>query len=631
MDASVALRGLQTALLAFALGLACLSHFSRLTPTPGQDATLAWRNRCLATVLLLQLLRMADRAWSVQDLLVPGASMLTVFQTYGGMVLLGQAVVLLLAMGLAFWPRAGRVHSWSLLLLLMAAMLGMGMSGHVVSASEEPVLSMAAILHVWLAQIWLAGVLALLFKAKQTSSVWLVLLAQFSKWALPGMVLLLLSGGFLSLWSVGSWPGLLATPYGGLLLLKLFFVAGALWCAWQLRRRLSEPQDSLGQTATWLGSEAVLALSVLAAASVLAATVPAAHDTIVWPLSFRWAPLIAWWQDPMGTAQAWAWGAGSALSGVALWWFWRRRHARTALGLLWLGVLSALGLVLPATTISAYPTTYMHSSARLDAVSVMAGQALYGTHCVGCHGVHGHGDGPVAKDNKLQPANLTEPHVSWHTHGDMFWWLSHGKGMMPGFADVLTEDERWHLINWLIALSLGYEARTVTQTPAPFNPWLPSIDFRFQMDNNNFMSLSEWRGLHPVHLIIVNEESELQRVRVLLDKMAGFPAQLVVVSRPEWLKDLVKGPCEAILVGDAHGEIAKAWAHYRRSFATPDLLNEESMVPRMEFLIDRFGFVRARWRSDETPNALTLDELKVIYDSLAPEGEIKSAAIHQHD
>ena len=165
MDASVALRGLQTALLAFALGLACLNHFSRLTPTSGKDATLAWRNRCLVIVLLLQLLRLADRAWSVQDLLAPGASLLSVFQTYGGMVLLGQAAVLLLAMGLAFWLRAGRVHSWSLL-LLMAAMLGMGMSGHVVSASEEPVLSMAAILHVWLAQIWLAGVLALLFKAK---------------------------------------------------------------------------------------------------------------------------------------------------------------------------------------------------------------------------------------------------------------------------------------------------------------------------------------------------------------------------------------------------------------------------------------------------------------------------------
>jgi putative copper resistance protein D len=93
----------------------------------------------------------------------------------------------------------------------------------------------------------------------------------------------------------------------------------------------------------------------------------------------------------------------------------------------------------------------------------------------------------------------------------------------------------------------------------------------------------------------------------------------------------VKGPCEAILVGDVNGDIARAWSHYRRSFAAPDMLNEELLVPRMEFLIDRYGFVRARWRSDETPNALSLNELKVVFDTLAPEGEIKSAAIHQHD
>jgi hypothetical protein len=145
------------------------------------------------------------------------------------------------------------------------------------------------------------------------------------------------------------------------------------------------------------------------------------------------------------------------------------------------------------------------------------------------------------------------------------------------------------------------------------------------------MSLSEWRGLHAVHLIIVNHESELQRVRDLLKDMNGFPAQLVVVTRPAWLKDLVKGPCEAVLVPDVDGVIAKAWSQYRRSFAAPDFQNEEPEVARMEFLIDRYGFVRARWRSDEPPSTLDVAQLKALYDSLAVEGEIKSAAIHQHD
>ena len=199
------------------------------------------------------------------------------------------------------------------------------------------------------------------------------------------------------------------------------------------------------------------------------------------------------------------------------------------------------------------------------------------------------------------------------------------------FADVLIEEDRWHLINHLIALSFGYEARSLTGTPALFNPWLPALDFRFKMDNNRFMSLSEWRGLHAVHLIIVNQKTELQRVRDLLQDMKGFPAQLVIVVKPEWVKDLVKRPCEAIIVADENADIARAWSLYRRSFAAPDFLNEDRWVARTEFLIDRYGFVRARWRSDEAPSALSVAELKAMYDSLSLEGEIRSAAIHQHD
>ena len=630
MDAAIALRGVQTALLALAFGMGALLRHANHTPASLKTAALLGLQRCTAALVLLQVARLSALAWSLQDLLAPDASPLSVFQTHGGQVLLGQGVVLLLALAAA-WRRPSHGQLGVLLFMLLLAMCAMGWSGHAVAAAEDRRLSFMALLHVLLAQCWLAGVLGLLYWARHAGVSWVRCLAVFSKWALPGMALLLASGVFISLWSVGSWPALLATAYGWMLLIKLGLVAGALCCAYQLRRWLPshETQPRLGPA--WLNSEVGLALAVLLAASVLAGTVPGAHDTVVWPLGFRWAPLLAWRQDPTSTTQMLGLSVALWLLAGLGWAWWRRSHARRALAVLAAGVFSGLLLALPAISITAYPSTYMHSPVRLDSASVMAGQALYGQHCMDCHGVHGQGDGPLAVLGGFKPANLTEPHVSWHTHGDMFWWLSHGKGAMPGFADVLSVQERWHLINWLIALSLGHEARTLTSTPAPFNPWLPSIDFRFQMDNNNFMSLSEWRGLHAVHLVVVNQASEMQRVRALLQDMKGFPAQLVIVSRPEWLKDLVKGPCEAVLVPDPEGEIGQAWAHYRRSFANPDLRNEELLVPRMEFLIDRYGFVRARWRSDEWPNALSLPELKAVYDSLSAEGEIKSAAIHQHD
>lgn len=633
MDIAAVLRGLQIALMALLWACLLTQRFS-LHLFRGSEQASRLRRRAAALLwmaLLLQLLRVLDLSWSLQSLLASERPWLNALQTHVGQVLLAQTVLLLGAWACFHW----RPWHWSVWLLVLMVMAGMAFSGHVVSSAESPTLSIMSVLHVVLAQLWLGGVWAMLDAARQPvvlHGAWRERLALFSKWALPGMGLLLFSGVMLSRWSVATWPGLLATPYGWLLLTKLMLVASTLWCAWQLRQWLSKPMAKHLMAQAWLSSEAGLGLGVVLCASVLAVTVPAAHDTVVWPWAFRWAPALAWKQDPTPTTHALLWALAALLLAVLSWAVLRRSQQVMARGFLALGGLVSLGLALPATTIPAYPTTYMHSSARLDADSVMAGQALYRQFCTDCHGPHGLGDGPVAKLNKLPAANLTEPHVSWHTHGDMFWWLSHGRGAMPGFASVLSVDERWHLINYLIALSLGYESRTITDKPAPFNPWLPSIDFRFQMDKNNYMSLSEWRGLHPVHLIIVNQKSELQRVRDLLQNMQGFPAQLVVVV-PEalWLQGLLKGPCEAIWVTDTQGVIAKAWSQYRRTLAAPDFQNEETDVARMEFLIDRYGFVRARWRSDEPRSGLSLKELQAAYDSLSAEGEIKSAAIHQHD
>ena len=49
------------------------------------------------------------------------------------------------------------------------------------------------------------------------------------------------------------------------------------------------------------------------------------------------------------------------------------------------------------------------------------------------------------------------PHIWKHTDGEMFWWLTHGiddpeGGMvMPGFANALSVDDRWALIDYVRA------------------------------------------------------------------------------------------------------------------------------------------------------------------------------------
>jgi putative copper resistance protein D len=42
----------------------------------------------------------------------------------------------------------------------------------------------------------------------------------------------------------------------------------------------------------------------------------------------------------------------------------------------------------------------------------------------------------------------------------------------------------------------------------------------------------------------------------------------------------------------------RSYALFRRTLSKPDLLGEGTLPRHMEFLVDRFGFLRARWIPD---------------------------------
>lgn len=65
----------------------------------------------------------------------------------------------------------------------------------------------------------------------------------------------------------------------------------------------------------------------------------------------------------------------------------------TALG--WLGLAGFLGALDTASALAAGPDPAV-------------GRQLYEQHCMVCHGVNGKGDGPLADDLKVRPADLTE-------------------------------------------------------------------------------------------------------------------------------------------------------------------------------------------------------------------------------
>ncbi len=83
---------------------------------------------------------------------------------------------------------------------------------------------------------------------------------------------------------------------------------------------------------------------------------------------------------------------------------------------------------------------------------VALGKTVYVRECAACHGISGLGDGSAAAGLKQKPANLTDPKILKETDGSLFWKITEGHRPMPTFKLHLSEDEIWHVINYVRTL-----------------------------------------------------------------------------------------------------------------------------------------------------------------------------------
>lgn len=96
-----------------------------------------------------------------------------------------------------------------------------------------------------------------------------------------------------------------------------------------------------------------------------------------------------------------------------------------------------------------------------DSSSIAQGKALWETMpCATCHGLYGEGDGAVANSLPIPPANFGDGHTAIHTDGDLFYWIAKGKndGIMPAWETQLSDEEMWHLVNYVRRLATVAEA-----------------------------------------------------------------------------------------------------------------------------------------------------------------------------
>ena len=93
-----------------------------------------------------------------------------------------------------------------------------------------------------------------------------------------------------------------------------------------------------------------------------------------------------------------------------------------------------------------------------DNESLARGIEIYTERCVTCHGDYGNGDGPAGAG--LDPAPAAISHTSQMlSDAYLFWRITEGgaefgTGMLP-FGEILTENERWDVINYVRALGRG--------------------------------------------------------------------------------------------------------------------------------------------------------------------------------
>ncbi len=117
-----------------------------------------------------------------------------------------------------------------------------------------------------------------------------------------------------------------------------------------------------------------------------------------------------------------------------------------AMAVLGNAVLVGCGKKAETTSSTETPTPAVETPAPPAGGEVAAGDAqgaaVYAQRCVLCHGATGHGDGPASASLNPKPRNHTDgAYMNTRTDAELLEVLHNGKGAMPAWKSVLSEDE----------------------------------------------------------------------------------------------------------------------------------------------------------------------------------------------
>jgi mono/diheme cytochrome c family protein len=102
----------------------------------------------------------------------------------------------------------------------------------------------------------------------------------------------------------------------------------------------------------------------------------------------------------------------------------------------------------------------------VDNAAMARGEDRYNIYCAVCHGGAGDGDGMTKQYGMLTVANLTDTRLSGYTDGQIYDVVKNGKGLMYGYADRLSVEDRWNVVLYVRALQRAANGSAKDLTPA---------------------------------------------------------------------------------------------------------------------------------------------------------------------
>ncbi|MGH8852329.1 MAG: CopD family protein [Casimicrobiaceae bacterium] len=544
---------------------------------------------------------------------------------------LGLAALLLLA---SWRPGAGGGQRRLVLCTILAGayLAALAWAGHATETPWRGARLAFDVVHLLAAGAWLGALPALVYLLGAAEPIentaWAT--RRFSRVAVAWVSALILSGIGNSWFLVGSIPALLGTLYGRLLLAKLVLLAVMLALA-AVNRLVLTPRLAGGdrQAPHRLRRNALLEIAagllVVMIVGVLGITIPAAHQSPLWPFahSLSWTPV----RDSISTRLLLAASLLVAAAGAAVIVAGARGRVwgRVAAGLV--GIVAAAAVSGWLLAVPAYPTSYAASPVPYTTVVIQAAARLFAQHCTACHGADATGDGPAAASLPTHPPNLVE-HAGHHRPGELYWWIAHGRREgMPPFGKVLSSEQVWSVVQFLRALSDSAALAAAHGADAVGRP-LAAPDFSFELPERGQQTLLEIGSSRGTLVVLYTFPGSLARLRALAGQRSAFDARrvrIVAVAAAASGAGAAGFPGSASIRATTSSDVAATYAMFAAQHggvaAAPDAA---------EFLIDRRGLIRARWIGVSGPNAAQAAAMLDAADRLHGDDEPAPSGGHMH-